>query len=385
MKLGVARLGIVGGVDRTRGSFMGRSDVPDVEGRADDDGEGVRVAGVPSAAAGESALGDGAGGDAGEGGVGEGPDGDRGGVGGGEDAGFGGVPPRARRGAGESDEGGDALQGRAVASRGGVRGGGGGGVDGGGAVGETPYRAAVVGRAAGGVVDGGEEGRVARTRLQVPDFGVVREDGAGGDHVPVAVVRQHVHMVVPAELLRADQEQRLLRAAHGGDAARRLRVEHRRAHSGMRGASRSRGRKKFAGTNSTLVTIAAFLVPRIDRSRLVDRHHVSSPGRRPHHTVRGDGRGSHAEVAPPRLRRVAVVLRLPRARSRAMVAEDAVARGPSRRGAGRHRERQERRRRPEPLPRARWKPRAETRWKEHAHVRIRRLVELERARGGARG
>ena len=30
------------------------------------------------------------------------------------------------------------------------------------------------------------------------DFGVVREDGAGGDHVPVAVVRQHVHMVVPA-------------------------------------------------------------------------------------------------------------------------------------------------------------------------------------------
>ena len=109
----------------------------------------------------------------------------------------------------------------------------------------------------------------------------------------------------------------------------------------------------LAGTNSTLVTIAAFPVPRIDRSRLVDRHHVSSPGRRPHHTVRGDGRGSHAEVAPPRLRRVAVVLRLPRARSRAMVAEDAVARGPSRRGAGRHRERQERRRRPEPLPRAR--------------------------------
>ena len=145
VKLGVARLGIVGGVDRTRGSFMGRSDVPDVEGCTDDDGEGVRVAGVPSAAAGESALGDGAGGDAGEGGVGEGPYGDRGGVGGGEDAGFGGVPPRARRGAGESDEGGDALQGRAVASRGGVRGGGGGGVDGGGAVGKTPYRAAVVG------------------------------------------------------------------------------------------------------------------------------------------------------------------------------------------------------------------------------------------------
>ena len=32
VKLGVARLGIVGGVDRTRAVFMGRSDVPDVEG-----------------------------------------------------------------------------------------------------------------------------------------------------------------------------------------------------------------------------------------------------------------------------------------------------------------------------------------------------------------
>ena len=268
---------------------------PDVERSADDDGEGVRGRGVPPP--GSRPSGSRRRRPRASGGVGEGPDGDRGGVGGGEDAGFARVPRAPHdAGPGVRRRRRDALQ----RTRGRGRAG---GVFGNGATEGRRRR-----RALGGACHPRRRSRASRWRgcrwwrggpgrsdtAAGPRFrgGASRWRGPG-DHVPVAVVRQHVHMVVPAERLRADQEQRLLRAAHGGDAARRLRVEHRRAHPGQ--ASRSRGRKKLPRTNSTLVTIAAFLVPRID-ARAPRRSAPRPPGVR-HRTVRGDGR---AGGRPPR-------------------------------------------------------------------------------------